>query len=324
MGKKIFIGVDGGGTHTAAIAMSDKGEILGRTIGGQTNLYNSDLETARMNLNKTIDDLLEKYHIEDFECISMGMPFLDYAPEEHFVDKFISGMFPSEKVEMHSDVFMALMGMTLGEPGIMVVSGGTGSIALAVDKNEKVHILGGWGHLFQDEGSAYYIAIQGIIAALKSVEGLGEKTILEDKVLEYFNSETHRELIEIFYNPPISVSEMAGFGKEVIGAAKKGDSVAASIVEKAVKILVEYTHILLEKFRSEDCTIGIFGSVFLENSNISDSFIQQVLAKHPRVKIGFPEFKPEIGAIFYALQKRGYIINQAMLRNIRETMKGAL
>lgn len=319
--EKVFIGVDGGGTYTAAIAITDKGRVLGRTVGEQTNFYTSNMDTAKANLKKTIDILMDEYGIIDYECISIGMSSLDYEPTKDFVDSFVSGIFPPEKSEMHSDVYMALMGMTLGKPGIMVVSG-TGSIAIAIDQADKVHVLGGWGYLLQDEGSGYNIAIQGIDAALKSFEGLGEATILEKKVLDFFGTDTHRKLIDIFYNPPISISKIASFGKEVIDVAKQGDIVAVSIVDRVIKTLVHYACNLINKVGSEDCMIGMYGSVLQKNPYISNSFIQQIHGAYPNTRIGFPEFKPEMGAVLFAMIKRGYPINQKILDHIRKTMMG--
>jgi glucosamine kinase len=319
--EKVFIGVDGGGTYTAAIAITEKGHIIGKSLGEQTNFYTSNMDTAKANMKETIDRLLEQYCISDYECISIGMSSLDYEPDRDFVDSFASGIFPAEKVEMHSDVYMALMGMTLGKPGIMIVSG-TGSIAIAMDQVGKVHILGGWGYLLRDEGSGYDIALQGIDAALKSAEGLGEKTILEQKVLEFFKADTHRGLIDIFYNPPLSTSRIAGFGKVVIETAEQGDKVAISIIDQAVKTLVGYACRLVDKVGSEDCIIGMYGSVLHKNPRISNAFIEQVHQVYPNTKIGFPEFKPETGAVIYAMIKRGLPINQEILDNIRVTMTG--
>lgn len=317
--EKVYIGVDGGGTSTVAIAMTESGRVLGRTVGDQTNYNTSDMDTAKTNLKKTIDKLMNEYGIADYECISIGMSSLDYEPAKDFVDSFVEGIFPSEKVVMHSDVYMALMGMTLGEPGIMIVSG-TGSIGIAIDQQGQVHVVGGWGYLLRDEGSAYDIAIQGIDAALKSYEGLGEATLLEERVLDFFGTDTHRGLIDVFYNPPLSVSRIASFGREVIEIADKGDQVAMSIIDNAIKSLVNYTYRLIDKVGCKDCIIGMYGSVLQKNPRISDSYREQIHAVYPNTKIGFPELKPEAGAALYAMKKRGYPINKEILDTIKRTM----
>ncbi len=318
--EKVYIGVDGGGTSTVAIAMTESGKVLGRIVGEQTNYNTSDMDTAKTNLKGTIDKLMDEYGIDDYECLSIGMSSLDYEPTKDFVESFVDGIFPSEKVVMHSDVYMALMGMTLGEPGIMIVSG-TGSIGIATDQQGEVHVVGGWGYLLGDEGSGYDIALQGIDAALKSFEGLGETTILEERVLDFFGVDTHRKLIDVFYNPLISTSKLASFGKEVIEVADEGDEVATSIVNKAIKSLVNYTFNLIEKVGSGDCIVGMYGSVLQKNSYISSSFKDQVYTMYPNTRIGFPELEPEAGAALYAMKKRGYSLNKKIIDTIKNTIE---
>ncbi|NLC44899.1 MAG: hypothetical protein GX783_11560 [Clostridiales bacterium] len=319
LNEKVYIGVDGGGTSTVAIAMTDRGRVLGRTVGEQTNYNTSDMDTAKTNLKMTIDKLMDEYGIEDYECISIGMSSLDYEPTRDFVESFIDGIFPSQKVVMHSDVYMALMGMTFGEPGIMIVSG-TGSIGIAIDQQDKTHVVGGWGYLLGDEGSGYDIAFKGIEAALKSYEGLGETTKLEERVLDFFKVDTHRDLIDVFYNPLISISKIASFGKEVIEIADDGDLVSIFIINDAIKSLANYAYNLIGKVGRMDCIIGMYGSVLQKNPYISNSFVEQVHAKYPNVRIGFPELKPEVGAALYAMKKRGYPLNKEIIENIKNTV----
>lgn len=62
------------------------------------------------------------------------------------------------------DVYMALYGLTKGEEGILLISG-TGSMGVAIDKDTNLHTVGGWGRPTNDNGSGYYIAVEGIKAA---------------------------------------------------------------------------------------------------------------------------------------------------------------
>jgi glucosamine kinase len=313
---RIYIGVDGGGTKTTAIAITEKGTILGKTIGEQINFNTSTIDEAKQNLKNTIDNLAREYDISSYDCISIGMPSIDDEPTEEIFNSFVSGILPPNIVEMRSDAYMALMGVTLGNPGVMVISG-TGSMAIAIDKNEKVHLIGGWGYLLKDKGSAYYIAIEGINAAVKSYENLGVKTELEDAVISFFGVESHRQLIEIFYNPPIPHSEIAKFAKKVIELSQSGDIVASTIVNKTITILAEYAYNLIEKV-SEDCTVGMYGGVFQKNIHIAKRFAQLVNMKYPKTKVTFPLLPPEIGAVLYAIKKRRSVSVDRFLDNILE------
>jgi len=316
LADRIFVGVDGGGTSTNIIAVTDKGQVLGKTVGEGTNFYATNMSAARSNLKQAIDRLIDECGISDYEFISIGMSSLDDEPAEDVIIAFAGKVFQPEKIEMQSDVYMALMGMTLGKSGIMVVSG-TGSMAIAVDQTEKLHILGGWGYLLQDEGSAYHIAIEGIKAGIRSFESTGEKTILEKRVTNFFNVQSYRQLIDVLYNPPMQNSKLAKFAKEVEKCAKEGDSIAASIVDRAVAILVQYVCRLMDILRIDDCIVGMYGGVFQNSPYISSSFISQVHTLYPKAEISFPELAPEIGAVLYGMKKRGYPVTQEFLDNLK-------
>ena len=317
MPEKVFIGVDSGGTSTAAVAVSESGRVLGRVTGGQTNHYASDLATARKNLKTTVDSLLEQAGLTAYEAIAIGLSSLDYEPDRTFVASFVQGILPVEKTVMHSDVYMALMGMTLGRPGIMVVSG-TGSMAVLLDQEKNLQIIGGWGYLLQDPGSAYALAIQGIDAALKSHEGLGPATLLEKAVLDHFKVRQHRQLIDVLYNQPAVVAGIAGFGKVVIEISRQGDEVARAIVARAVQALAGYACRLVEKMARSDCIVGMAGSVLEKNPDLADAFASQVKAAYPFVRIGFPELDPETGAALYAMEKAGCPASDKALARLKK------
>ena len=48
----------------------------------------------------------------------------------------------------------------------MVVIAGTGSIVLARNRAGQLTRVGGWGHVLGDAGSAYWIAVESVKAAI--------------------------------------------------------------------------------------------------------------------------------------------------------------
>ena len=60
-------------------------------------------------------------------------------------------------------------GSLAGEDGINVISG-TGSMTYG-ERHGTGHRVGGWGELFGDEGSAYWIAAQGLNAFSRMSDG---------------------------------------------------------------------------------------------------------------------------------------------------------
>ena len=124
------------------------------------------MEAFRKNLREALNEVEARYG--RIEAVSMGHSALDKEPDAALAAELMEGVFPVEKTYIHSDVFMALMGATLGAPGVAVVAG-TGSMAVAVDKEGSQHVRGGWGYLLGDAGSGFYLGQRGLIAAADGV-----------------------------------------------------------------------------------------------------------------------------------------------------------
>ena len=57
MSYKLLIGIDGGGTHSTAVAASPDGRIAAVTEGGGLNFHNVGVETVRLRLEAMVEDL---------------------------------------------------------------------------------------------------------------------------------------------------------------------------------------------------------------------------------------------------------------------------
>ncbi|WP_051537129.1 BadF/BadG/BcrA/BcrD ATPase family protein [Asaia prunellae] len=71
---------------------------------------------------------------------------------------------------IHNDVDMACRGAFLNGPGILLLSG-TGSMGWGLGTNGQTVRVGGWGSLFGDEGSAYWIGRMALIRLAHCLDG---------------------------------------------------------------------------------------------------------------------------------------------------------
>jgi N-acetylglucosamine kinase-like BadF-type ATPase len=71
------------------------------------------------------------------------------------------------------------------EDGINIVAG-TGSIGYGERQGESARV-GGWGEAFGDEGSAHWIAIQGLALFSRMSDGRMARGPLYDRVVEAFS-----------------------------------------------------------------------------------------------------------------------------------------
>lgn len=306
MSKIVYIGVDGGGTKTVVCAADENHQFLCAGEGPGINYNVIGVKKAAENLSEIIRNLpLPK------ECkiagIAVGDPSVDDLILSPMTEVFFSAVRANLKLDetcaiySKSDVYMALYGVTRGAPGAILISG-TGSMGMALDEVGEIHVSGGWGRLTEDEGSGYYIAVNGIKAALRYFDGRGPKTILLEKFKHYFGAENPREFIAKYYADSVALPDVAGFAA-IVGEAASYDVQADKIIRACAQDLVSCMNALLKKAGLKACTIGIYGSVFLKNIQIRTIFTEEIRKRYPQAVIKIPEMKPEIAALEFLYDK---------------------
>ena len=81
MSQKVLIGIDGGGTHSTAVAAYPDGRIAAVAKGGGANFHNIGVEAVRRHLEEMVDALCARAGCEAEE-ICVGMSALDTTADE--------------------------------------------------------------------------------------------------------------------------------------------------------------------------------------------------------------------------------------------------
>jgi len=246
------------------------------------------------------------------------MSALDDRPDQALVRQFAGDLLDADRLTMHSDVYMALMGATLGGPGAMVISG-TGAMAIALDGAGRVHTRAGWGYLLDDPGSAYAVAVQALRAALSAWEGVGEATALCDRALQFFGTPDERALIASIYQPPVEPARIAQFARAVLSAAAEGDAVAAGLVDRNMAYLAGQAA-RLAALCPPGAGVYLYGGMFEHNAWVTGLFGEKLAALRPGAKTLRPEFPPEIGAVISHLKQAGGLTG-GVVANLRRTWR---
>lgn len=308
--RNILIGVDGGGTKTNFIAIdANNGQAIATASAGSIHVGTMGLETAISNLKEGINAL--RLSREDTVlALSIGDPAIDdTTPLAGESLREIGRQLLGEggRCFSKSDVFMALYAFSLGTPAALLVAG-TGSMGVGMKTpyqhgtDNTVFTVGGWGDPTCDPGSGYWIAVNGICAAINAFDGIAPQTALCQRILPFFGVTEPRKLIDIF-NGDTPRNQIAAFSKEVDICAQEGDAVSLEILEKAGALLARYACQLLKGM--ENPKIGVYGSVLLCSEIVRQVFEQQVKIAYPTVKIEKPNLPPEYGAAVYGADALG-------------------
>lgn len=115
--------------------------------------------------------------------------------------------------------------------GIALIAG-TGSFAWGRDCKGVTARAGGCGTLLGDEGSGYWIGLEGLRAMVRGLDGRGPQPDFSAVVLASLHMAGLPELIEAA--AAFRKSQVAAVAEPVLAAAWTGDRIAQRIVESAV------------------------------------------------------------------------------------------
>ena len=314
MEKALLIGIDGGATHSTAVAAWNDGTVAAVAHGGGLNINNIGTEAVRGHMESMVHELCKKAGAAP-ACVCAGMAALDAPADEATTEKF-TGLLTRDQLDLQSDAYVALMGLTQGKPGMIAICG-TGSMLMLADDAGDQYISGGWGYLMEDSGSGYAIAREGLLAAIDEYEGTGPATPLTACACEFFGMTDLRKVIDFLYSPDFSPDKLAAFARHVLAEADKGDPISYAIIRKNMRKLAGQAAALFKK-APEARHMGLYGGIFAHSEPARSEFSEKLRADVPGCIICSPEFRPELGAIIHLLKKRGELTCDK-LENLKNT-----
>ena len=315
MAQKIFIGIDGGGTHSTAVAAYPDGSIAAAVGGGGLNFHNVGVDLVRDRLLEMTDALCAKSGCEIAQ-VCVGMSALDAPADAQTLSCFEKGAYQPGQLDLQSDAYVALMGLTQGNPGVIVICG-TGSMLVTLDEQGAQHVSGGWGYLLGDAGSSYTLAREALLCAIDVFEGLGPDTALAQDALTFFGASAPRSLIDCIY--PLPPEKVAGFARFVLQRAQEGDEAALSIVSRNMQRLAAQAAHMVHTHPAAH-RVGLYGGVFAHSGLARSLFTQELVRLAPNAVVCSPDYPPELGALIHLYQKHS-LLTPDVLANLRNTYK---
>jgi N-acetylglucosamine kinase-like BadF-type ATPase len=213
------------------------------------------------------------------------------------------------EIEVVTDASIALYGATGGAPGLVVIAG-TGSICCGINARGKRFCAGGWGPIAGDEGGGAWLARRALRAVAYAFDGRGPQTALTDLACAYFHVTSPDDLTTAIYSPTITNERLAGFGRDVVNAAKDDDRVALQIVadggtELGYAALAVIRHLQMERERFQ---IAYVGGVFRAASDLMLHTLREEVRKvAPRAFFEPPHFAPAVAAARMARERINHI-----------------
>jgi N-acetylmuramic acid 6-phosphate etherase len=237
---ELYLGIDGGGTHTVALLAtgdSDNWTIVGRGTAGPSNRQAVGTERALAALDEAVNAAFASARLPRGSVVSacLGLAGADRPDDQSVIRDWAAHVRLADKVEVTNDAAILLAAGTPHGCGLVLIAG-TGSIAFGRTVDGRRARAGGWGHLLGDEGSAYALVMTGLQAVARAADGCGPATRLMERFLHRFTLTQPQELIAAVYRSGRDRADLAALAPLVIETADE-DTVAAEIVEEGAREL---------------------------------------------------------------------------------------
>jgi N-acetylglucosamine kinase-like BadF-type ATPase len=317
---RYVLGIDGGQTTTTAVLTDETGRLLGHGLGGPANHIHEPggVERIRQSLTDAISSARLTAGLTDapIACAYLGMTGGSKQMEE-----VCRPVVPSDQMVLGHDSLIALYSVTYGRPGIVVI-GGTGSVGFGRDARGNTARTGGWGYVFGDEGSGYWIAVRALNACVRALDGIGSPTTLLSYMLKACNVGTLGDIHRLVYSGKLTRPDIAALAASVSEAAEAGDAVAEQILASAGKELGSLAIGVLQKlgWTQELVEVGMVGGVFRAGPRVLEPFTKAVHSANPIAQILPARIPAAAGATLLALEELGINVDDTVLANVQSTL----
>lgn len=318
---RAYLGVDGGGTKTAASVVTGEGELLAAAEG--PGCYYLDHPERGIGLVEevlagVVREVCAQAAVEPAELtfaflglpahgeVSRDVPVLDAVPR---------AVLGHDRYRVDNDTVCGWAGSLAGGDGINVVAG-TGSITYGRRGEVGVRV-GGWSEVFGDEGSGHWLGIRALRVFSRMSDGREPAGPLLDVFREHLGLETDLDLVDVVVNRwQGSRPRIAALSRPLVVAARRGDPAARRLLAEAgaeLAELVEATRRRLRHDPADVVAVSYSGGVFSVPEVLAE-FRARLPAEGYDLRT--PRFTPAIGAALHAARLDGNPLAEEALRRL--------
>lgn len=318
----MFLGVDGGGTKTAYALVDPEGQLRASHVGPSVDHLAGGIELARQRLKDGVTATLAAAGIaaDGVRHAFFGLPAYGEDPAATVaLDALPAAALAAGRYRCGNDMVCSWAGSLACVDGISVIAG-TGSMAYGEYAGRRAR-CGGWGELIGDEGSAYWIAREGMNLFSRMSDGRAPRGPLHGLVRARLGLGDDLHLCAHIYGSQADRRDaFAQFAKLVHEAALAGDAEAATVFTRAAGELVACvvaTHRALGVPASERLPVSHSGGVFDNAPAVVAAFRGALAASPVALEYRAPQFPPAVGAALYAARLAGAPLSPSALQRLQ-------
>ncbi len=292
-----WLGIDAGGTQSTVVCVDKELNIKYKSKRSGIHAKYLTIKQQAEKIFDLIQPVIGECSPSDIKGICIGLAGAGRIEEQQTLQSALLLRESKYKYKVTSDAIVGHVGAFHDENGILVITG-TGSIVLGRQQDHWER-AGGYGYLIGDEGSGYHIAIAGLKAISKMLDG-GHKTTLMDFVRQNFGINDRDDFIHFIYSDEFEPQIIAPF---VLQAAESGDEICRTIIQNDGTLLARQVKRVKDKLAMKSPSIILTGGLQRKKyyQNILRENIYELI---PDVRWQTPALEPAVGACLYMMNQQ--------------------
>jgi N-acetylglucosamine kinase-like BadF-type ATPase len=296
----LYLGIDAGGTKTDC-AVSNGAELLGQATGPSCKLARVGRLKAREALQAVVQQVCEtaRVQVRDIQHVCIGMAGASLPEAVQWAQATLREVAPAATIYVAGDHIIAHRAAFGTSHGVLVIAG-TGSIAFGRNPEGVTARAGGWGPNVSDEGSAFWIGREAVVAALRAYD-LGVSYGLLPVIAEAWKV-VPEDVVRL---ANAAEPQFAELSVPVTAAAERGEPAARVIVGRAGESLAWLAGAIIRRLwpKNSVVPVALAGGVLQGSGQVRQAFREAMRAEHPEAAVSFAHVRPVLGALEIAAQR---------------------
>ena len=305
VGQELFVGINGDSTSTEFVLFDKSGVVKGVERQEGTNPNDRGIEYSISVLIRGLELLLGK---QTPRAVFAGIAGASQPNYSKTIADRLSQRFHT-RVSVDWDAANVLSMGTDPENSVAVICG-SGSCVFARRGAQQRH-YGGWGHLFDQAGSAYDVGKDAIRYTLGEEDGLLEGSLLTQLVRKTMEGNAFDNISTIYQK---GTPYIASIAKLVLQAAEAGDEAALQILRTNAERLA----LLIRKAVSHN---GAPAQIIATGSFIKNQLFREMVEQQSGVTLTLAQLPQTYGACIEALRAEGLQSGEGFARNFCDSYK---
>lgn len=299
--NKVVIAVDAGGTKTKVVAIDQNKQIVFELVGGIGSVAvagDKAIQNIFSLVKETYNSVFNKYEVV---FIQMGLSGFGVIKDPRLLEKQLEDSLNVE-VSIDNDVNLGLYSIIEDKynEGVLVISG-TGS-AVAGIKDNNTMLIGGYGVLLTESGSAYTSVKMLVVNIINQYEDSMTYSKIGSEFLDLIGAQSVGDFRRFMYTK--TKAEIAEYSPFISSKALEGDEIAIAILKKSGRDLalgVKKAHKNLGL--SNEFVLGFVGGFIKEAPFVQAELIKVLDENGIKPKLISDCDDPVYGAYYMAKRK---------------------